>query len=110
MKEIDAWKTLFKIEFRIYEWVVMPFGLTNSLVTFMKLFNDLFRLWLGCFVIIYLDDNLIFNKTWDVHVLHLHQVLDILCVSQLQVKLKKPVFSQCSASYLGFLFLQKELG
>ena len=93
MKEIDAWKTLFKIEFRIYEWVVMPF-----------------RLWLGCFVIIYLDDNLIFNKTWDVHVLHLHQVLDILCVSQLQVKLKKPVFSQCSASYLGFLFLQKELG
>ena len=44
MKEIDAWKTLFKIEFRIYEWVVMPFGLTNSLVTFMKLFNDLFRL------------------------------------------------------------------
>ena len=63
----DVWKTTFKTKFSLYEWKAMPFGLTNAPTTFMRLINGIFRQHLGNIVVIYLDDILIFSKTWDDH-------------------------------------------
>jgi len=59
----DVWKTMFKTKFGIFEWKVIPFGLTNAPDTFMRLINDIFREHVGQFVVIYLDDILVFSQT-----------------------------------------------
>ena len=78
MNPDDVWKTTFKTKFDLYEWKFMPFGLTNALATFMRLINDIFRPHLGRMVVIYLDGILIFSHTWDAHMQHVRQILQIL--------------------------------
>ena len=56
----------------------MPFGLTNALSTFMRLINHALRVFLGKFVVIYFDDILVFSKSLDKHIEHLHCVLSVL--------------------------------
>ena len=74
----------------------MPFGLTNTPATFMRLINDIFIAHLGRFVVIYLDDILIFSRTWDTNMQHVQQVLQILQEHKLQDKEKKSYFRQTS--------------
>jgi hypothetical protein len=81
----------------------MPFGLTNAPATFMRLINDIFRNHLGRIVVIYLDDILIFSKTWDTHMQHVRQIFQLLREHNLQVKEKKSYFGQSSIPYLGFV-------
>ena len=72
----------------------MPFGLCNAPATFMRVMNDVFRPFLDDFVIVYLDDILVFSKIWEAHVGHVKQVLDTLKNEKLYVKLSKCEFGK----------------
>jgi hypothetical protein len=103
MNSSDTWKTTFKTKFGSYAWLVMPFGLNNASATFMRLINDIFHPLLGCFILNYLDDILIFNEMWDEHLRYVCLVLMLLWTHKLQVKCKKSYFGQNSIQYWVFV-------
>jgi hypothetical protein len=75
IKEGDEWKTAFRTKFGHYEYTVMPFGLTNAPAVFQHFMNDIFRDLLDIYVIVYLDNILIFSKSREEHVGHVKEVL-----------------------------------
>jgi hypothetical protein len=78
IKEEDVHKTTFKTRYGNYELVVVPFGLTNAPVVFMCLMNDIFRNYLDKFVIVFIDDILIYSKSEEEHEHHLRVILQVL--------------------------------
>lgn len=78
IKEEDIQKTAFKNKQGLFEVLVLPFGLSNASTTFVQVMNEVIVPFLDSFVIMYLDDILIFNNSQNEHVEYLRQVLQTL--------------------------------
>src|SRR6266498_3702152 len=101
MDEKDKEKTAFITLWGLFEWNVMPFGLCNAPVTFQCLMNHILRKYLGDFALIYLDDIIIYSKTWKGHLNHLRLVFKVLREAGLMVKVKKYEFAKKELKFLG---------
>jgi hypothetical protein len=84
----------------------MPFGLTNAPATFMRMMDDIPRPFTNTFVVMYLDDILIYSKTWFEHLHHIQQVLQTLRQHKLYANLEKCFFSMDRVHYLGYIIDQ----
>ncbi|XP_074318762.1 uncharacterized protein LOC141655587 [Silene latifolia] len=91
IKDEDIPKTEFRSRYGNYEFVVMPFGLTNAPSVFMDLMNRVFSLYLEKFLIVFLDDILVYSKTKEEHEEHLRIVLQTLREHELYAKLNKVI-------------------
>jgi hypothetical protein len=103
VKEEDVWKTAFRTKWGLFETLVMPFGLTNAPAAFQHFMNDIFRDILGVYVVIYLDDILIFSVNEEEHKDHVKEVLQRLQRNQLYCSLKKCSFHVPEVEYLGLI-------
>jgi len=101
MKQEDEYKTAFKTHHGHYQFKVMPFGLTNAPATFQCIMNEVLAPFLRKFVMVFLDDILIYNPDLDSHLAHLEQVLETLKTNQLYLKKSKCSFAQGQVEYLG---------
>jgi hypothetical protein len=85
---------------------VLPFGLLNTPVVFICLMNGVFRDYLDKFVIVFLDDILVYSKLEKEHEQHMRMVLQVLRENQLYAKLSKCSFYQEQIHYLGHIFFK----
>lgn len=98
----DVPKTAFRTRYGHFEFLVMPFGLTNAPATFQKSMNTVLGDILDRFVIVYLDDILIFSRTKEEHEEHVRQVLQRLREAKFYAKLSKCEFFLPSVEFVGF--------
>ncbi|XP_043687675.1 uncharacterized protein LOC122638889 [Telopea speciosissima] len=103
IKGEDIPKTAFNTRYGHYEFVVMPFGLTNASAVFMDLMNRVFHDFLNRFVIMFIDDILIYSKNKEDHEEHLRTVLQRLREKQLYAKLSKCDFWLNQVAFLGHI-------
>ena len=103
IKNDDIEKTAFRTRYGSFEFVVLPFGLTNAPPTFVRLMNSIFHKYLDDFVIIYLDDILIYSKTKDVHLHHIELVLQLLHDNHLYVNKAKCEFGVDQLEFVGHI-------
>ncbi|XP_019251214.1 PREDICTED: uncharacterized protein LOC109230141 [Nicotiana attenuata] len=97
----DVPKTAFRTRYGHYEFLVMSFGLTNAPAAFMELMNRVFRPYLDMFVIVFIDDILVYSRSQEEHEQHLRVVLQTLRDSQLYAKFSKCEFWLSSVAFLG---------
>jgi hypothetical protein len=99
--ESDIPRTAFRTRYGLYEYTVMSFGLTNALAYFMYLMNKVFMEYLYKFVVVFIDDILIFSKTEEEHEKHLRMVLEKLRSNQLYAKFSKCEYWLTEVAFLG---------
>jgi hypothetical protein len=97
----DVPKTAFSTRYGLYEYLVMSFGLTNAPAYFMYLMNSVFMQELDKFVVVFIDDILIYSKTPEDHTKHLHVILQRLRDHHLYAKFSKCEFCLDTVKFLG---------
>ncbi|GJS13751.1 reverse transcriptase domain-containing protein [Tanacetum coccineum] len=101
VREEDIPKTAFRTRYGHYEFQVMPFGLTNAPAVFMDLMNRVCKPYLDKFVIVFIDDILIYSKNKKEHKEHLKQILELLKKEELYAKFSKCEFWIPKVQFLG---------
>lgn len=99
----DVEKTAFRTRYGHFEFLVLPFGLTNAPATFMHLMHQIFGPHLDSFVLVFLDDILIYSKTLEDHRRHVATVLELLKTNQLYAKESKCELFQTRVEFLGHI-------
>jgi hypothetical protein len=101
VRESDIPKTAFTTRYGLFEYIVMSFGLTNAPAYFMNLMNKVFMKFLDKFVVVFIDDILVYSKTKEEHAEHLRLVLGTLREHQLYAKFSKCEFWLKEVGFLG---------
>ena len=102
IKEGDEWKTAFRSRYGSFEFLVMPFGLTNAPSSFQRFMNTIFGDLLDVYLIVYLDDLLIFSNSRTEHREHVREVLQRLRQHDLYAKAEKCEWEQDAVEFLGY--------
>ncbi|GJW15237.1 putative reverse transcriptase domain-containing protein [Tanacetum coccineum] len=103
VRDEDIPKTAFRTRYGHYEFQVMPFGLTNAPAVFMDLMNQVCRPYLDKFVIVFIDDILIYSKTKEEHDAHLRLILELLKKEELDAKFSKCDFWLSKVQFLRYV-------
>jgi hypothetical protein len=106
MSPTDEFKTTFKTHQGHYQFKVMPFGLTNALATFKCIMTVILAPFLRKFVIVFMDDILIYSSSLDQHVEHIREVLQVLREHKFFVNWSKCAFAQVELEYLGHIIFE----
>ena len=107
IRDEDINKTAFRTRYGHYEFTLVPFGLSNAPAVFMCLMNGVFGNYLDKFIIVFLDDILVYSKTEEEHEQDLRLVLQVLREHQLYEKLSKCSFYQKQIHYLGHIISEE---
>ena len=100
IKDADVHKIAFRTRYGHYVFLVIPFGLTNASEAFMDLMNRVFRLYVDQFVVVFIDDILVYSQDQENHDAHLRVVLETLIKEQLYAKLSRCEFWLTEVSFL----------
>ena len=101
VEDEDVHKTAFVTPAGLLQWRVLPFGLTNGPASFQRLMDSLFAKQSGVFLVVYLDDLLIYSRTWTEHLRHVREVLTVLRENKLYAHGGKCVFGVQEVDYVG---------
>ena len=101
VREADIPKTTFRTRYGHFEFMVMPFGLTNALAAFMDLMHRVFQPYLDLFVVVFVDDILIYSQSEEEHEDHLRVILQLLRDHHLYAKFSKCEFWLTEVRFLG---------
>jgi len=101
VKEEDTHKTAFRTPLGLFEWLVMPFGLCNAPSTFQNAMDKVFGQRIGRFVLVYMDDILIYSRSREEHLQHLQEVFNLLSSHNYYLKRKKCDFMKTEVTFLG---------
>jgi len=107
VRDEDITKTAFRTTYGHYEFAVMPFGLSNAPAVFMDLMNRVCKLYLDKFIIVFIDDILIYSKNETDHAEHLRLTLELLKTEQFYAKLSKCEFWIREVHFLGHVVNEK---
>jgi hypothetical protein len=101
IQQSDIPKTAFRTQYGLYEYTVMSFGLANALAYFMYFMNKVFMKYLDRFVVVFIDNILVFSRMMEEHEEHLRLVLEKLRSNQLYAKFNKCEFWLTEVAFLG---------
>ncbi|KAK7278988.1 hypothetical protein RJT34_24029 [Clitoria ternatea] len=109
VKSEDIPRTAFRTRYGHFEYIVMPFGVTNAPAIFMDYMNQIFQPYLDQFVVVFIDDILVYSRSVEEHAQHLQTVLWILREKKLYAKLSKYDFWESNVQFLGHVISQDDV-
>jgi hypothetical protein len=109
IKEVDVPKIIFRTRYGHFEFLVLPFGLTNAPTLFMDLMNRVFQPYLNKFVVVFIDDILVYSNSFEEHEGHLRQASQTLRNHQLYAKLSKCEFQPERVTFQGHVILAEDV-